>query len=263
MAEADPKKSYRFVSGFARGLSVIEAFGPTARQLTVADVAAKTGLDRAVARRLLLTLQELGFVSVDRRKYELTPRILHLGYSYLATVGLDGATQPFLDALSREIGDTVSLSVLSGDRVVFIARSDAFAGHSEAGRISYTITPGMTVAAYASASGRMLMSALPPAEMQAILARSALERLTPHTETDPARLAAIVAEARSRGFALNEQETELDLLGASVLVRSRSGRPVAALNTSSYLGRVDRRRMIAEVIPRLQACAEKLTGILL
>ncbi|WP_239499628.1 IclR family transcriptional regulator C-terminal domain-containing protein, partial [Stenotrophomonas maltophilia] len=66
-----------------------------------------------------------------------------------------------------------------------------------------------------------------------------------------------------QGYALNEQETELDLLGASVLVRSRAGRPVAALNTSSYLGRGDRRRMIAEIVPKLQACAEKLTGILL
>ena len=115
---ARTRHSQRFVTAFARGLSVIEAFGPEHARMSVAEVAQRVGRDRAVTRRLLHTLVELGFARTDGRQFELTPKVLRLGYSFLASVGLDSTLKPSLEELSREIQESVSVSVLDGDEVV-------------------------------------------------------------------------------------------------------------------------------------------------
>src|SRR5436190_1797953 len=124
-----------FVTAFARGLAVIEAFSPDNKAMTLSQVAERTGLDRAVARRLLLTLVEIGFARVHERRFELTTRVLRLAYSFLASAGLGASLQPILDDLARAIGETVSLSVLDQTEVVFVARSDV-----PGRRLSYVIT---------------------------------------------------------------------------------------------------------------------------
>ena len=121
---AMPPDGRAFVSSFARGLKVIESFGPDNRSMTVAEVAERTGVDRAVARRLLLTLVHLGFVHVHERRFELTTHVLRLAYSFLSSAGLGASLQPFLDDLARNIRETVSISVLDDAEVVFVARSD-------------------------------------------------------------------------------------------------------------------------------------------
>ena len=258
MAAPDERRSRKFVTAFARGLAVIEAFGPEARRMSVADVAARTGLDRAVTRRLLLTLAELGFVTVEGKQFELTPRILRLGYSYLAAIGLDRILQPYLDELSRAIAETVSVSVLDADEVVFVARSD-IGGR----RMSYNVTTGMRLPAFASASGRVLLSTLPDAQVAGVLQKSNVRAHTPHTVTDRKELLRIVQKVRRDGYAINEQETEEGLLGASVLLRSRSGRAVASLNCSSHVSRMKKNMLVRDLIPRLQEFAGRISGVLL
>ena len=104
---SDALRSRDFVTSFARGLEVIRAFGPGAGRLTLSEVAARTGLDRAVARRLLMTLVELGLASNDRRRFALTPQVLRLAQAYLGSVGLDRRMQPALEALAHRIGESV------------------------------------------------------------------------------------------------------------------------------------------------------------
>ncbi len=107
---AMPPDSRAFVSSFARGLKVIESFGPDNRSMTVAEVAERTGVDRAVARRLLLTLVHLGFVHVHERRFELTTHVLRLAYSFLSSAGLGASLQPFLDDLrARHQGNRFDL----------------------------------------------------------------------------------------------------------------------------------------------------------
>jgi IclR family pca regulon transcriptional regulator len=136
----------KFVSGFARSLKVLETFGPGRWSMNVAQVAAATNLDRAVARRLLYILVELGFAAVDKRRFELTGDVLRLGYTYLASLGLDSALQPYLDKLSQAVGEAASVSVLSGMEVIFIARAEP---------------PGAGIA-YVIKTGSRLPSFLPP-----------------------------------------------------------------------------------------------------
>ena len=145
-----------FVTAFARGLAVIEAFGPENRTMTLAEVAARTGVDRAVARRLLLTLVELGFAHVHQRRFALTTRVLRLAYSFLSSAGIGASLQPYLDELARTVGETVSLAVLDEAEAVFVARSDI-----PGRRLAYVVTTGMRLPAFSSASGRVLLAHQP------------------------------------------------------------------------------------------------------
>ena len=150
----DSKVSQTFVTAFARGLAVIEAFGPGNKSMTLAEVAARIGVDRAVTRRLLLTLVELGYATQTGRQFELTTGILKLGYSYLSAAGLGSILQPHLDELSQEIEETVSVSVLEGAEVTFVARAEM-----PGRRMAYVVTMGMRLPAFSSASGRVLLAA--------------------------------------------------------------------------------------------------------
>src|SRR5918997_1170581 len=121
----DTPRSRSFVTAFARGLDVILAFGPGAAQLTLSEVAARAGLDRAVARRLLMTLVELGLASNDGRRFSLTPQVLRLAQAYLSSAGLYRRMQPALEALAHRIGESVSLNVLDWPDIVNVVRAEA------------------------------------------------------------------------------------------------------------------------------------------
>jgi IclR family pca regulon transcriptional regulator len=111
-----------YVQSLARGLSVLRAFGHDSAELTLSDVARRTDLTRAAARRFLLTLADLGYVRFDGRLFSLTPRVLELGYAYLSGLTLPDIAEPHLEWLVREVGESSSMSVLDGEDVVYVAR---------------------------------------------------------------------------------------------------------------------------------------------
>jgi len=254
--EAAPE-SRDFVTAFARGLAVIEAFGPENRTMTVAEVAAQTGLDRAVARRLLLTLVDLGFAHVHQRRFELTTRVLRLAYSFLSSAGIGASLQPYLDELARAVGETVSLAVLDEAEVVFVARSDI-----PGRRLAYVVTTGMRLPAFSSASGRVLLADRPPGIVAQLLARTKITRLTRHTVMSRRDIANLIDQARRDGHSINRQEIEEDLVSASVPVTNRAGLVVAALNVSTSTSRFTEPRMKKELLPKLKATASVLSGML-
>jgi len=257
-ARPGTRRSATFVTAFARGLQVIATFGPDAERMTVAEAAAKARLDRAVTRRLLLTLADLGYAATDGKQFELTSQVLRLGFSYLAAMGLDVRLQPQLDALSREIQESVSVSMLDGNDVVFVARSDA------AGRqIASSVKIGTRLPAFTSASGRMLLSMQPDEQVLALLRVAKINAMTRHTIVDRRALLEAVQKARKDGYAINDQETEEGLLGAAVLLRNRSGRAVASLNANSHSARMKRLHLSREIVPKMQACANRLSSLLL
>ena len=250
-------ESRDFVTAFARGLAVIEAFGPENRTMTVAEVAARTGVDRAVARRLLLTMVELGFAHAHQRRFELTTRVLRLAYSFLSSAGIGASLQPYLDELARAVGETVSLAVLDEAEVVFVARSDI-----PGRRLAYVVTTGMRLPAFSSASGRVLLAHQPRGGVARLLARTKITRLTRHTVMSRRDIAAMIDQARRDGHSINYQEIEEDLVSASVPVTNRAGMVVAALNVSTSASRSTEARMKKELMPKLTATASLLTGML-
>jgi IclR family transcriptional regulator, pca regulon regulatory protein len=245
------------VTAFARGLAVIEAFGLENRTMTVADVAARTGVDRAVARRLLLTLVELGFAHVHQRRFELTTRVLRLAYSFLSSAGIGASLQPYLDELARAVGETVSLAVLDEAEVVFVARSDI-----PGRRLAYVVTTGMRLPAFSSASGRVLLAQQPRDGVARLLAQTKITRLTRHTVMSRRDISAMIDQARRDGHSINRQEIEEDLMSASVPVNNRAGLVIAALNVSTSASRSTEARMKKELLPQLKATASVLAGML-
>ena len=191
-----------FVQSLDRGLAVIRCFSSERPSLTLSEVAERTGLTRAAARRFLLTLQELGYVGSTGRQFSLRPRVLALGYAYLSSFSVAQIAQPHLEDLAEELHESCSVSVLDGDDIVYVARASA-------NRImTIALTVGTRLPPYPTSMGRVLLAWLPEAELDAHLSRITLHKLTEHTVTDPAQLRQILAQVRAQGWAAVDQELE-------------------------------------------------------
>ncbi|MCG5481182.1 IclR family transcriptional regulator [Sinorhizobium alkalisoli] len=235
-----------FVSGFARGLAVIEAFGEAQPRLSIAEAAKITGLDRATVRRSLLTLSQLGYADYDGKFFALTPKILRLGHAYLSATPLTAIVQPHLDQLSEKAGQSASVSVLDGTEVVYVARA------SQRRVMSINLMPGSRLPAYCASMGRVLLAALPEAEVRDILCRTELKANTPHTKTDPEELVAELRRVRDQGYAVIDQELELGLCSIAVPLINARGRVVAALNIGAPAAHVAAGELAERYLPLLK-----------
>lgn len=241
----EPAPRSEHVRSLDRGLAVIRAFDAEHAEQSLSDVARRTGLTRAAARRFLLTLAELGYVRTDGKLFALTPRVLELGYAYLSSLSLPEIASPHLEALVREVQESASVSVLDGADIVYVARVPT-------SRImTVAITIGTRLPAFATSMGRVLLAALPATERERRLA-APVPQLTELTITDPEALGRELEAVREAGYCVVDQELELGLRSISVPVRGRTGEVVAAANVSTRAGSRD---VVRDVLPALQACA--------
>lgn len=241
-----------FVQSLARGLAVIRAFDVEHPVLSLSEVARRTGLSRAAARRFLLTLETLGYVSSGSGGFALTPRVLELGFSYLSSISLPEVAQPHLERLSRQIDESVSAAVLDGTDIAYVARAPAR-------RImSVLITIGTRFPAYATSMGRVLLAGLDESEADAVLAASAPTPITERTLADPDALRAELARVRQQGWAMVDGELELGLRSIAAPLRGRDGSVVAAVNvsTNTATGRGD--ELLDDHLPRLLETAKAI-----
>ncbi|KQV30801.1 IclR family transcriptional regulator [Rhizobium sp. Root1203] len=245
-----------FVSGFARGLRVIEAFEETRQRLSIAEASKLTGLDRATVRRSLLTLAELGYADYDGKFFALTPKILRLGHAYLSATPLPALIQPHLDQLSEKAGQSASASVLDGTEIVYIARA------SQRRVMSINLTPGSRLPAYCASMGRALLASLPESEARAILEKTELKQNTPTTKTDPEELIAELRRVRAQGYAIIDQELEIGLCSIAVPVENDRGQTVAAINIGAPAAHVLASAMAERYLPLLQETRNALRLVL-
>lgn len=253
-AEAPHKRD--LIAGLEKGLAVIEAFDQERPRLTISEVAQRCGLTRAAARRYLITLEHLGYVSSERRMYSLSPKVLRLGQSYMQSARLPRIVQPELHKLAYALKEASSAGVLDGNDVICIAAT-------EAGRlVSSTLQPGTRVPASCTANGRVLLSAKAPAEIDTWLAGQLLEPRTPHTLTDRDELRTEITRIRSRGYAVVDQEFELGLRTISVPLRNYRGEVLAAMNISVQATRVSLDSLINDCLPALLQAQARLRGTL-
>ncbi|MFC0219116.1 IclR family transcriptional regulator C-terminal domain-containing protein [Pseudochelatococcus lubricantis] len=212
------------MGGLAKGLAVIETFTADLPRQSIAGVAAASGLDRATARRCLLTLVQLGYADYDGKFFTLTPRVLRLGTACLAAMPLPQVVQPWLDRLSDELGESTSVSILDGDEIVYVARA------AQRKVMSISLMPGSRLPAYCTSMGRVLLAALPEDEARRRLAARPLPARTPLTATGIAEVMARVALAREQGYAAIDQEVEMGLRSLAVPLLNARGITVAAVN---------------------------------
>ncbi|MHC5797134.1 IclR family transcriptional regulator domain-containing protein [Lacisediminihabitans sp. FW035] len=214
------------VNSFSRGLSVIRAFDADHAELSLSEVGRRASLPPAAARRFLHTLLALGYVRTEGRLFALTPRVLELGFSYLSALSLPDIVQPHLELLSRQVGQSVSAAVIDGTDIVYVARVPTK-------RImNVRITIGTRFPAYATSTGRVLLSAMNDAELAAAIDASSLTALTGRTMTDPGSLRAELARVRDQGWSLVDGELEPGIVSVAVPLHGRDGSVVAAINIS-------------------------------
>lgn len=239
------------VRSFERGLRVIRSFSAEAPEQTLADVARATDLNRATARRFLLTLEELGYVRRVNDRFALTPRVLDLGYAYVASFGVPQLALPYLERLSEQVHEASSVGVLDDSEVVYVARVPAKRV------MTVSIGLGTRFPAYRTSLGRALLADLPDEAIRGIWERSDRRQPTPRTVTDVATLQRRLRAVRDQGYALVDQELELGVRSIAAPVRDATGRTVAAINLSTHVSRTTKQQLQQDFAPALlQAAAD-------
>jgi IclR family pca regulon transcriptional regulator len=241
-------RSRDFVQSLERGLAIIRVFNSQRPSMTVSEIAQEADLTRAAVRRFLLTLSELGYVRGKNNRFELTPRVLELGYAYLSALSFPDIALPRLEELVAETGEASEGSILDGRDVVYVVRVPGPA------LMTISVNIGARRPAYATSMGRALLANLPPADLDAYLNKYELVPMLKRTVTDVDALRAELRRVREDGYALVNQELEEGLVAIAVPVHDRTGRVRAAINLSTHIGRKSVKEMRA-LVPAVRAAA--------
>lgn len=238
-----------FVEALARGLDVLQAFDAQHRTLSLAEVAAATGLARPTARRLLLTLEELGFVRSDDGAFALTPKVISLGTAYVASLGLWEVARPHLEALVRRTGESSSMTQLAGSDIVYVARV------SVPKIIALRVDIGTLFPAQQTSQGKVLLAALSPEELDAVLAVPSRSGLPPYIGRTRAELDQELVRVRARGWALADEELAPGVRSVAVPVRDGAGTVRAAMNVTVHAAETTTEKLLDQHLPHLLRAA--------
>ncbi|MEX0853788.1 MAG: IclR family transcriptional regulator C-terminal domain-containing protein [Bauldia sp.] len=238
----------------AKGLAVLGSFGERHAAMTLSEAAAAADLSRATARRVLLTLEELGFVSRNGRSFSLTPRILELGFAYLSTQSWIDRAEPLMKELSHELRESCSAAILQGADIVYVARMPA--PHR---LMSTTIAVGTRLPAFHTSLGRVQLGFLDQAELGRRLGEARIVAYTPRTLTDPDGLVARIRSDHAQGYSIVDEELEKGLRSVAVPVVTRGGDNVGAINLSMHTSRTTRNELKEKFLPRLDAVANQIS----
>ncbi len=249
---SDPKPGDSYVRSFARGLAVLRSFGADARAQTLTEVAERTGLTRAGARRILLTLLHLGYVTTEGRLFCLTPKVLELGFAYLSSLPVWTQAQPVMEGLVEELRQSCSAAVLDGDEIVYVVRVPAH-------RImSVNLGVGSRLPADCSSMGRVLLAGLPPDQLKQRVDAMTLVAHTPQTITDKDQLLAAIEQVRIQGWSLVDSELDAGLMSMAAPIIDHQGRVVAAINISGQSRTNSGTHLLQVCLPKLLAAAAKI-----
>jgi IclR family pca regulon transcriptional regulator len=241
------------VASFAKGLDVIRSFGVEARRQTITEVAARTGMTRAGARRFLHTLVESGYARTDGKHFELTARVLELGNSYLSGMSELETVRDILQDLTRELGESASAATLDGPDIIYVARSPA--RHR---LMSIGLSVGTRFPAHATSMGQAMLAQLSQNEFDRFMRESRMEAFTPNTLTTREQLRARLAEVRRRGFALVNEELDYGVLSLAVAIPGRPANARLAINLSASAARTSEATMVEQFLPRLERAAAQI-----
>jgi IclR family pca regulon transcriptional regulator len=243
-----------FVEALARGLDVLTCFGADRPAMSLSEVAAAAGLARPTARRLLLTLEELGHVRSAGGVFSLTPRVLSLGMAYVGSLGLWDVARPHLEALVARTGESSSMAQLDGSDIVYVARV------SVPKLIALRVDVGTRFPAVQTSQGKVLLAALPAEQLAATLAEPSRSGLPSPIRRTPEQLREELSEVRARGWALADEELAPGVRSVAVPVRDGEGAVRAAMNVTVHAAETSTERLLAEHLPRLLCTAGEVSA---
>jgi IclR family pca regulon transcriptional regulator len=243
-----------FIEALARGLDVVRAFHADRPAMTLAEVAAAAGLARPTARRVLLTLSELGYVRNDGGTFRLTPRVLDLGMAYIGALGLWDMAQPHLRDLVRYTGESSSMSQLDGSDIVYMARV------AVPKIIGLRVEIGTRFPAAVTSQGKVLLAGLSPTEANRVLAVPSRSGITPRVSHTPGEIEAMLAEVRATGWALADDELARGIRSIAVPVRDGTGTVRAAMNVTVHSAETSVKTLVDHHLPALRGAAAAVSA---
>lgn len=248
--DADPD----FIEAIARGLDVIKAFGPGRPVMTLSEVAAATGLARPTVRRILVTLETLGYVRPATGGFVLTPRVLDLGLAYVESMGLWDVARPHLERLVARTHQSSSIAQLDGSDIVYVARV------AVPKIIALAVHIGTRFPAPATSLGKVLLAGLEPDALDKALAEPSRAGVAPRWQPDRAELETVLREVRAQGWALTDEQLASGIRSVAAPVRDGSGRVVAAVNVTVHAAETPVERLRDEYLPMLLDTAGRISA---
>jgi IclR family pca regulon transcriptional regulator len=243
-----------FVEALARGLDVLACFGPDRPAMSLSEVAAAVDLARPTARRLLLTLEELGFVRSSGNLFQLTPKVLTLGMAYVGALGLWDIARPHLEQLVAQTGESSSMAQLDGSDIVYVARV------AVPKLITLRVEIGTRFPAVQTSQGKVLLAALARDELVRTLAEPSRAGLPAYVGRSEEQLAAELTEVRARGWALADEELAPGVRSVAVPVRDGTGTVRAAMNVTVHAAETSTDRLLGDHLPRLLRAAGDISA---
>lgn len=252
MARADAGPD--FIEALARGLDVIRAFRPRERVMSLATVAGETGLARPTARRMLLTLADLGYVRAVDGGFELTARVLDLGMAYVLSRGLWAVARPHIEALVAQTHESSSIAQLDGSDIIYVARV------AVPKIVTLAVTIGTRFPAMQTSLGKVLLAALPPVEAERVLAEPSRSGITPRFQPDAAHRAAELRDVRARGWSLTDEELAPGIRSVAAPLRDGTGQVIASLNVNTHAAETPLETLTGKHLPLLLHAAGAISA---
>jgi len=243
-----------FIEAIARGLDVLRAFGPEQPVMALSDVAAATGLARPTARRILLTLEALGYVRATAGGYALTPRVLELGTRYVQAMGLWDVARPHMERLVARTGESSSIAQLDGSDIVYVARV------AVPKIIALAVQIGTRFPAPATSLGKVLLAGLPIDELDRVLAEPSRAGVTARWQPERPELDAALREVRAKGWALTDEQLAPGIRSVAAPLRDGAGRVIAALNVTVHAAETSVETLLTAHLPLLVHTAGEISA---
>src|SRR6266700_791406 len=243
-----------FIEALARGLDVIRAFQPRRPVMSLAGVAAAADLARPTARRILLTLTELGYVRAVDGGFELTPRVLELGMSYVLSRNLWEVARPHMEALVARTHESSSIAQLDGSDIVYVARV------AVPKIVALAVTIGTRFPAMQTSLGKVLLAALPPGEAERVLAEPSRSGITARWQPTGAERTEALRDVRARGWALTDEQLAPGIRSIAAPLRDGEGRAIAALNVTVHAAETSVEVLTGEYLPWLLQTAGAISA---
>ncbi|MBB2948330.1 IclR family pca regulon transcriptional regulator [Actinoplanes lutulentus] len=234
-----------FIEALARGLDVVRTFRPGTPSMTLSEIAGLTGLARPTVRRILITLETLGYVRGAGRGYALTPRVLDLGMAYVNALNMWDVARPHMEKLVVQTNESTSMAQLDGSDIVYVARV------AVPKIVTLAVNIGTRFPAAATSMGKVLLAALPPAAVPVVLAEASRSGITPRWQPAPAELESSLREIRAKGWALADQDLAPGVRSVATGVRDGDGTVIAAVNVTVHAAETSVETLLDEHLPKL------------
>ena len=257
MTQAESESDRYTVPGLERGLRILGEFSRREPELSAPELARRLGVPRSTVFRLLVTLENMGFVerARDGRSYRLGLAILRLGFDYLASQDMVELGRPLLETLRDDSGFAASLVVRDGRDVVYLHRAPSRSPFST------SVSVGTRLPAHATVLGHVLLGDLSLAALKRLYPERRLESRSASTPADSAALFDLVQQIRARGWVMAEGFFEAHICTVAAPVRDQDGRIVAAVAVTVPGAAIASDRQAA-LVAQVRATAAQLSTLL-